>query len=123
MPLIPTYRRQRQVDLFEFKASLVYKVSSRTANAITQRSPVSKEKESYSDYVWKNRVGTFPKMKQRFGRCKREPSILNWLTFSFPHYPLHLFHARNRTEVCTSQRLKDEGGDNGLLVPTLQNSK
>jgi hypothetical protein len=25
-PLIPTFRRQRQADLFEFKASLVYKI-------------------------------------------------------------------------------------------------
>jgi hypothetical protein len=33
-------RRQRQVD-FEFEASLVYRVSSRTARA-TQRNPVSK---------------------------------------------------------------------------------
>jgi len=31
MPLIPALRRKRQVDLCEFKASLVYKSSSRTA--------------------------------------------------------------------------------------------
>ena len=37
-PLIPAFRRQRQADLCEFKASLVYKVSSsRTARAVTQR--------------------------------------------------------------------------------------
>ena len=29
MPLIPALQRQRQVDLCEFQASLVYKVSSR----------------------------------------------------------------------------------------------
>ena len=33
--------RQRQASLCEFKASLVYRVSSRTARA-TQRDPVSK---------------------------------------------------------------------------------
>jgi hypothetical protein len=33
--------RQRQVDLCEFKASLVYRASSRTAKA-TQRNPLSK---------------------------------------------------------------------------------
>ena len=33
MPLIPAHRRQRQVDLCEFKASLVYTVSSRSARA------------------------------------------------------------------------------------------
>jgi hypothetical protein len=39
-PLISALRRQRQADLYEFKVSLVYKVSSRTAKA-TQRNPVS----------------------------------------------------------------------------------
>ena len=43
MPLIPALGRQRQADLCEFKASLVYSVSSRTARA-TQRNPVSKKK-------------------------------------------------------------------------------
>ena len=41
--LIPALRRQRQADLWEFKASLVYRVSSRTARAVTQRNPVSKQ--------------------------------------------------------------------------------
>jgi hypothetical protein len=36
--------RDRQIS--EFKASLVYKVSSRTARA-TQRNPVSKKKKKY----------------------------------------------------------------------------
>ena len=35
MPLIPALGRQRQVDLSEFEASLVYKGSSRTARAVT----------------------------------------------------------------------------------------
>ena len=43
MPLIPTFGRQRQADLSEFEASLVYRVSSRTSRAI-QRNPVSKNK-------------------------------------------------------------------------------
>ena len=38
--MIPALRRQRQVDLCEFEASLVYKASSRTARAVTQRNPV-----------------------------------------------------------------------------------
>ena len=45
MPLIPALRRKRQVDLSEFEASLVYKVSSRTARAATQRNPVLKNKQ------------------------------------------------------------------------------
>jgi hypothetical protein len=44
MPLIPALGRQRQAwSASEFEASLVYKVSSRTARAI-QRNPVSKNK-------------------------------------------------------------------------------
>ena len=39
MPLIPALGRQRQVDLYEFKASLIYTVSSRSVR-ITQKNPV-----------------------------------------------------------------------------------
>ena len=42
VPLIPALGRQRQADLYEFKASLVYRVSSWIARA-TQRNPVSKK--------------------------------------------------------------------------------
>jgi hypothetical protein len=41
MPLIPVVGRQRQEDLFEFEARLVYKENSKTAKAITQRKTVS----------------------------------------------------------------------------------
>ena len=34
MPLIPDPRKQKQADIYEFKASLNYRVSSRTARAI-----------------------------------------------------------------------------------------
>jgi len=40
MPLIPI-GRQSQADLCEFEASLVYKASSRTIEAVIQRNPVS----------------------------------------------------------------------------------
>ena len=40
--LIPALGRQRQVDVCEFKASLVYKMGPRTARAVTQGNPVSK---------------------------------------------------------------------------------
>ena len=43
MPLIPVLGRQRQAELCEFKAILVYRSSSRTAKA-AQRNPVSKSK-------------------------------------------------------------------------------
>ena len=42
--MIPGLRRQRQVDICEFEASLVYKASSRTARTV--RNPVSKNKQT-----------------------------------------------------------------------------
>jgi hypothetical protein len=41
--LILALGRQRQVDFYDFEASLVYRVSSRIARA-TQRNPISKNK-------------------------------------------------------------------------------
>ena len=46
MPLIPALGRQRWQDLYESEANLVYKVSSRTARAVTQRNPVSKKQKT-----------------------------------------------------------------------------
>ena len=43
--MIPALRRQRQAECNEFKASLVYRVSSRTAR-VTQRNPVSKKNKT-----------------------------------------------------------------------------
>ena len=40
MPLNPAPGRQRQGDLVEVDASLVYRVSFRTARTVTQRNPV-----------------------------------------------------------------------------------
>jgi hypothetical protein len=42
MPLVPVLRRQRQVDLCEFKANLVYRESSGIARA-AQRNPIWKK--------------------------------------------------------------------------------
>ena len=47
MPEIPVLRRKRQADLCEFKASLVYRASSRAVRLI-QRIPVLKKK----NYSW-----------------------------------------------------------------------
>ena len=49
MPLIPALRWQRQVDLCEFEASLVYRPSSRTDSKATQRYPVSKNQNREID--------------------------------------------------------------------------
>jgi hypothetical protein len=43
-PLIPALRSRRQFGS-EFKASLVYKESSRTARTVTQRNPVLGKKK------------------------------------------------------------------------------
>ena len=43
-PLIPAFGKQKQEDLCEFKASFVYKASSRTTRD-AQRNPVSKKKK------------------------------------------------------------------------------
>jgi hypothetical protein len=54
-PLILALGRQRQADFWisEFEASLVYKVSSRTARA-TQRNPASKTKTNKQTKTWKH---------------------------------------------------------------------
>jgi hypothetical protein len=44
VPLIPAFRRQRQVDLCELEASLVYKVSSRTAKDLYTEKPCLRER-------------------------------------------------------------------------------
>ena len=45
MPLIPALERQRQVDLNVYDASLMDKVSSRTARTVTQRNSISKKQK------------------------------------------------------------------------------
>ena len=44
--LIPAVGRQKQADLCELEASLVYKANSRTARTVPQKSPVSKNKQT-----------------------------------------------------------------------------
>ena len=46
MPLIPALGRQRQVDLCEFKASRVYKLSFRTIKATQKNLLVSTNKQT-----------------------------------------------------------------------------
>jgi hypothetical protein len=45
MPLIQALGRQRQVNLCELEASLVYRASSKTARTVTQRNPIT-------IYIW-----------------------------------------------------------------------
>ena len=43
MPVIPTLRRQRQADLCEFEASMVYRVSSRIGPKATEKPGLEKK--------------------------------------------------------------------------------
>ena len=44
MPLIPALERQRQADLYEFEASLIYRASSRTGFKATEKPCLKKPK-------------------------------------------------------------------------------
>jgi hypothetical protein len=63
-PLIPALGRQRQVDLCEFEASLLYKVSYRTARA-TQKNQKErkkkrkKEKKEVRCFMWRRHSENF----------------------------------------------------------------
>lgn len=61
-PLNPVLRRQRQVELYEFKANQVYRASSRT-NMAAQRNPVFK-KQQQQQQKHKKTNKTKPKTKQ-----------------------------------------------------------
>ena len=52
MPFIPALERQRQAELCEIEASLVYKASSRITRAVAQRNPVFKQTKIYLPYVF-----------------------------------------------------------------------
>ena len=59
-PSIPALGRQRQADLSKFEASLVYKESSRTARAITQRNPVLEKKKQTTTTTIKKKTAKNP---------------------------------------------------------------
>ena len=50
MPLVPALRRQRQADLCELEASLVYGMSSRTGSKATQWNPAT-EKQTNNNNI------------------------------------------------------------------------
>lgn len=49
MPLFTVFRRQKQVDLHEFEASLVYRVNARTRSKAIERTSVSKNKNGVGE--------------------------------------------------------------------------
>ena len=54
MPLIPAFGRQRQEDHHEFEASLVYRVSSRTAKATQRNLVLKRQKQCIFNYMYMN---------------------------------------------------------------------
>ena len=54
-PLIPALGRQRQADLYEFKASLIYRVSSRTGSKGAEK-PVLKKTRTKNKIQNKKRL-------------------------------------------------------------------
>ena len=63
MPLIPALGRQRQAELCEFKASLVYRASSRTGSKATQRNPISKNPKEKSQIYRHLHTNSFSSLK------------------------------------------------------------
>ena len=57
MPLIPAFRRQRQANLSEFEANLVYRESSGIAR-VTHRNPVSKKPKKQTNKKYKRQSWT-----------------------------------------------------------------
>jgi hypothetical protein len=66
MPLIPALQTQKQVDPCEFKASLVYRSSSRIVRAM-ERNSVSRKKQKT-----KHKTN---KQKKKIRRCVGEPTV------------------------------------------------
>jgi hypothetical protein len=75
MPLIPAYRRQKQVDLWKYKASLVFRVSSRTAES-TQRRIILKTKQNKTKQNKKYRVWRGPEFNSQQQHGGSQPSIM-----------------------------------------------
>ena len=73
MPLIPALGRQRQVDLNEFEASLVYKASSRTARTVTHRNPLSQKQNKTKTLSLKNKT----KQKQKQTNKKKNKTQIH----------------------------------------------
>jgi len=80
MSLIPVLGRQRQVDLCEFEASLLYRMSSKTART-TQRNPVSKKKLRRRRKRRRRRRRRRRKRKRRRRRRIKNHSIFLRLSF------------------------------------------
>jgi hypothetical protein len=70
MSLIPALWKRRQVDLYEFKSSLIYREGSRTARVVTQRNPVSKDKNKQTNQTKPNHTRSLLKPNWDNGETK-----------------------------------------------------
>ena len=61
MLLILAFRRQRQVNLCELEASLIYRVSSRTARVVIQRNTLPLKKKTKQTTTTKSMLSVYTK--------------------------------------------------------------
>ena len=109
VPLISALGRQRQVDLCEFKAIMVYRVISRPAKA-TQRNPVLKNKKQNN----KKKVKChFPKLIKEsclsLGPAWPTPILWNKISWIFMKF-VAARQSRNlsRVEKCTETKSQNK---------------
>ena len=91
IPFVPALERQRQVNLCEFEASLVYRVSSRTARD-TQRNPVPKTNQQPTNQpkTKQNKTKTPKIMFYPQAQKTHWSPIPYWISLSFSLPPLFL---------------------------------
>ena len=98
--------RQRQADLYEFQVSLVYKVSSRTARAVTQRNLVLKNQNQPNKQTNKKRAKLIFFLKVWL--------YFSWRNLTFDLSMLTLYFDINMKKLCIWGVGEEDVGENGL---------
>ena len=107
-PLIPALRRQRQEDLCEFKASLVYMVSSRTARELCNREILFQKSERQRERKRERERPTHTeKQSYRLTNTHRKSQILQEVhtqgeTWSDTQWRIHR-DGKTDSQVCRKQ--------------------
>ena len=76
MPLIPALGRQRQADICELEASLVYRVRSKTPRTVTKRNPVLKQASKQQQPL--------QKQKKTQNKTKQKPTHIHKIKIDKP---------------------------------------
>jgi hypothetical protein len=114
MPLIPALGKQREADLCEFEASLVYRVSARTAR--TTQKAMSQEKRrkkgktrQEKKSVWSLSLSdlsiptSYPSYNPvSIGNCSSKPVCVN--TYIFPEVVYNVFYLN--VFICLSEHFR-----------------